>query len=273
MTAIFGAFAGALLVCRALEIPLHSKGAARRKDQIMEFVERWGDVPEEARGGRLVSVATGLALSLLVSPGVLSCAGAEGLEDETLAALPDARGSSAQSTGSAELGLAAESARSSARGACAGDPGIAFVGFREARGVAEVKFEPRPGVLSLALGLEDAAISARVGEYDGSSERAFACVPLRTGPYGEIRNQRIELPWAESIEHDGRRFDVHRTAVQVTDTFATHLWTYNRGVYFGLETARGIVWAQWPGEDLLVRDIGNGSPTLRPVPGPVRGPR
>lgn len=234
----------------------------------MEFVERLGEVLEEGRASCILSVTAGLALSLLLSPAGLSCAGSGSLDDETVLAIPGENEAGTQAAERVEAGLVAAHPSSAARAACAGDPGIGSVGFREARGVAEVQVEPRPGALYLALGLEDAAITARVHDYDGSSERAFACVPLRAGPYGETRYQRIELPWAESIEHDGHHFDVHRTVVPVVDAFATSVWTYSRGVYFGLETARGTVWAQWPGDDRLVRAITDDSPTLRPLPEP-----
>jgi hypothetical protein len=150
--------------------------------------------------------------------------------------------------------------------ACGGAHGIAHVGYAEVRAVAEVESRA-PATLYLALGVDDAAIAAKVPGYDGAQERAFACVPLRPGPYGTgPRFRRVDLSYQESIGHDGRSIDVHRTGLPVASDFATPSWSWNRGVYFGLETPAGIVWAQWPGDDLVVRPLDGRSPTARPLP-------
>lgn len=151
-------------------------------------------------------------------------------------------------------------------GSCDGAPGIGQVGWSEARGIAEVD-EQVPPRLHLALGVDDAAIHARVPSYDGARERAFACVPVRPGPYGGgPRFRRVDLAWREAVPHGGRTIDVHRASVEVTTEFDTPSWSWTRGVYFGLESPTGVVWAQWPGDDVTVRSIGRRPPTERPLP-------
>lgn len=150
--------------------------------------------------------------------------------------------------------------------ACAGAQGIGHVGWAEARGVAEVD-QHRPPRLHLALGVDDAAAHARVPGYDGARERAFACVPVRPGPYGTgPRFRRVDLAWRGAVPRGGRTVDVHRASVDVDPDFDTPSWSWTRGVYFGLETPAGIVWAQWPGDDVTVRPLGVEPPTEHPLP-------
>lgn len=147
--------------------------------------------------------------------------------------------------------------------ACGGAQGIGHLGHGEVRRAAETDRR----VLHLALGVDDAAASRRVHAYDGSRERAFACVPVRPGPYGTGPNfRRVDLPWAETVLHEGRPVDVHRVSLPIDRDFDDPSWSWTRGVYFGFETAGGIVWAQWPGEDLTVRLLHGEAPTTRPLP-------
>lgn len=143
-------------------------------------------------------------------------------------------------------------------------PGLGHAGWHASQGVAELD---QYGKLHLALSVSDAGIRDWFPWYDGSSEKVFACVPMRPGPYGGGPTyRRVDLAWAETFTHRGGLFDAHRTSLPVDDEHAYTTWTFKDGVYFGLETHAGIIWAQHPGEDRLVVLIGSASPTLRPVP-------
>jgi hypothetical protein len=149
---------------------------------------------------------------------------------------------------------------------CGGDPGIGNVGFGAVRAVAELE-RGAPNTLHLTVGLDDEVISARVQGYDGSRERVFACVPLRVGQYGTgPRFRKVELSWRGDAVASGRRLDVHAASIPVAEDFDAPNWSFRRGVYFGIETPVGIAWAQWPGEDAVVRTLQGERPTSVPVP-------
>lgn len=156
--------------------------------------------------------------------------------------------------------------------ACGGAKGVAQVGWLEAKRVAERESSSGAGRIHLAIGLRDDRIGARVPGYDGASERAFACVPLQASlAAGAPTHLKIPLQWERS-EHG---VDVHR-AVLACDTAwscttALNLdvsnWQANRrGAYFGLETSAGLVWAQWPGDDVSLRTVAPGTFTTSPTP-------
>lgn len=146
---------------------------------------------------------------------------------------------------------------------CAGAPGVATLHHH---GVAS-SAETHDGDLVLALGVDDDAVAARVPGYDGSNERAFACVPIQPGPYGNgPYYRRLDLAWAESISLPDKRVDVHRARVPIDPSFHSSAWSFSRGVYFGLRTSAGVVWAQGPGQDITVHPAATTGPRLSPLP-------
>jgi hypothetical protein len=144
--------------------------------------------------------------------------------------------------------------------ACNGAVGIGTVAWGDVLRVAEVE-TTGTRELHLAVAVDDAAIARTQPAYDGASERVFACVAQRPGPFGTgPRYAKVDLAWQETYVAGGRTFDLHGATIPSSSVLL------RGGVYFGIETAGGILWAQRPGEDLSIRPLLGLPKTERPQP-------
>ena len=113
--------------------------------------------------------------------------------------------------------------------------------------------------VSFGLEVNDKLVGDQFHGFDGAKEKPFVLVPSENAQ-GQVSWKKEDLKFSQTYKNGGGTYDSYAfTIPNATDKQLSAIQKY--GVAFGMETNKGTIWAQQPGENTRPNFVnGNNSP-------------